>query len=131
MQVQRFEVPREAFGVEERRAVVGLFEARSVGNVIVTASTPSAPGLTETASLTVRQLADSIDVTPPSATIDDGATRTFGAVAFDANDNAIVGASAVVTGDVPANAVVAGAPARVIRMRETPKTLAWRGRAAP
>jgi acetyltransferase-like isoleucine patch superfamily enzyme len=41
-------------------------------------------------------------------------------------DNAIVGASAVVTKDVPANAVVAGVPARVIRMRESPKTLTWR-----
>jgi acetyltransferase-like isoleucine patch superfamily enzyme len=35
-------------------------------------------------------------------------------------DNAIVGTSAVVTGDVPPNAVVAGIPARVIRMREAP-----------
>jgi acetyltransferase-like isoleucine patch superfamily enzyme len=35
-------------------------------------------------------------------------------------DNAIVGTNAVVTGDVPANAVVAGVPARVIRMREAP-----------
>lgn len=40
-------------------------------------------------------------------------------------DNAIVGASAVVTKDVPANAVVAGVPARVIRMRESPETLSW------
>jgi acetyltransferase-like isoleucine patch superfamily enzyme len=35
-------------------------------------------------------------------------------------DNAIVGTSAVVTQDVPANAVVAGGHARVIRMREAP-----------
>jgi acetyltransferase-like isoleucine patch superfamily enzyme len=40
-------------------------------------------------------------------------------------DNAIIGTSAVVTADVPANAVVAGVPARVIRMREEPKTLRW------
>lgn len=40
-------------------------------------------------------------------------------------DNAIVGTSAVVTRDVPANAVVAGIPAKVIRMREAPETLRW------
>jgi acetyltransferase-like isoleucine patch superfamily enzyme len=40
-------------------------------------------------------------------------------------DNAIVGASAVVTKDVPANAVVAGTPTRVVRMREAPSTLRW------
>ncbi len=40
-------------------------------------------------------------------------------------DNAIVGASAVVTKDVPANSVVAGSPARVVRMRDAPKTLRW------
>ena len=36
-------------------------------------------------------------------------------------DNSIVGTNSVVTKDVPANAVVAGIPARVIRMREAPE----------
>jgi acetyltransferase-like isoleucine patch superfamily enzyme len=40
-------------------------------------------------------------------------------------DNAIIGASAVVSKDVPANAVVAGVPARIIRVREEPKKLRW------
>src|SRR3954453_7089868 len=38
-------------------------------------------------------------------------------------DNAIVGTNAVVTRDVPANAVVVGVPARVVRMREAPKRM--------
>src|SRR6476620_9108266 len=40
-------------------------------------------------------------------------------------DNAVIGTSAVVTKDVPANAVVAGVPAKVIRMREAPEALSW------
>jgi acetyltransferase-like isoleucine patch superfamily enzyme len=40
-------------------------------------------------------------------------------------DNAIVGTSSVVTKEVPANAVVAGSPARIIRMREAPRSMRW------
>ncbi|MHB8492161.1 MAG: acyltransferase [Solirubrobacteraceae bacterium] len=38
-------------------------------------------------------------------------------------ENSVVGTSAVVTRDVPANAVVAGVPARLVRMREAPRTM--------
>ncbi len=40
-------------------------------------------------------------------------------------DNAVIGTNSVVTHDTPANAVVGGVPARVIRMREAPRTLRW------
>ena len=44
-------------------------------------------------------------------------------------DNAIIGTSTVVTKDVPDNAVVAGAPARVLRMRPEPSRCAGSDRA--
>jgi acetyltransferase-like isoleucine patch superfamily enzyme len=40
-------------------------------------------------------------------------------------DNSVIGTNSVVTKDVPANAVVAGIPARIIRMREAPRDLRW------
>jgi acetyltransferase-like isoleucine patch superfamily enzyme len=41
-------------------------------------------------------------------------------------DNAVIGTNSVVTKDVPANAVVAGLPARIIRMRAAPKQMRWK-----
>jgi acetyltransferase-like isoleucine patch superfamily enzyme len=41
-------------------------------------------------------------------------------------DNCVVGTNAVVTHDMPADAVVAGVPARVIRMREAPRHMRWK-----
>jgi acetyltransferase-like isoleucine patch superfamily enzyme len=40
-------------------------------------------------------------------------------------DNAIVGTSTVVTKDVPDNAVVAGVPAQLLRMRDAPRRMRW------
>jgi acetyltransferase-like isoleucine patch superfamily enzyme len=40
-------------------------------------------------------------------------------------DNSIVGTNSVVTRDVAENAVVGGAPARVLRMREAPRSMRW------
>jgi acetyltransferase-like isoleucine patch superfamily enzyme len=40
-------------------------------------------------------------------------------------DNAVIGTTAVVTCDVPPNAVVGGVPAKVLRMRRHPRTLRY------
>ena len=40
-------------------------------------------------------------------------------------DNAVVGTYSIVTKDVPANAVVAGVPAKLLRMRDEPESLRW------
>jgi acetyltransferase-like isoleucine patch superfamily enzyme len=40
-------------------------------------------------------------------------------------DNCVIGTNTVVTKDVADNAVVAGAPARVLRVREAPARLRW------
>jgi acetyltransferase-like isoleucine patch superfamily enzyme len=40
-------------------------------------------------------------------------------------ENSVIGTSAVVTANVPDNAVVAGVPARILRMRKAPKTFRW------
>jgi acetyltransferase-like isoleucine patch superfamily enzyme len=40
-------------------------------------------------------------------------------------NNSVIGTSAVVTCDVPENAVVGGIPAKVIRMRKAPRQLRW------
>jgi len=40
-------------------------------------------------------------------------------------ENCVIGTSAVVTSDVPDNAIVGGIPARIIRMRDAPQSFRW------
>jgi acetyltransferase-like isoleucine patch superfamily enzyme len=43
----------------------------------------------------------------------------------EVGDNSVLGTYAVVTKDIPDNAIAAGVPARVIRMRDAPRDLRW------
>ena len=40
-------------------------------------------------------------------------------------DNAVVGTLSIITKDIPANAVVGGTPAKLLRMRPAPRTMRW------
>jgi len=40
-------------------------------------------------------------------------------------DNSVIGTSSVVTADLAANSVAAGVPARVLRMRQAPRSMRW------
>jgi acetyltransferase-like isoleucine patch superfamily enzyme len=40
-------------------------------------------------------------------------------------ENSVIGTNSVVTCDVPANAVMGGVPAKLIRMRDAPRTFRW------
>jgi len=46
-------------------------------------------------------------------------------------DNSVIGTYSLVNRDVPANAVVGGIPAKVLRMRERPRSLRWPDPVAP
>jgi UDP-2-acetamido-3-amino-2,3-dideoxy-glucuronate N-acetyltransferase len=68
------------------------------------------------------QLQSETDWTVQRTTVRRGASLGSGSVILcnvTIGENAIVGAGSVVTKDVPANAIVAGSPARVIRYLET------------
>jgi acetyltransferase-like isoleucine patch superfamily enzyme len=46
-------------------------------------------------------------------------------------DNSVIGTYSLVNRDIPANAVVGGIPAKVLRMRERPRSLRWPDPVAP
>jgi acetyltransferase-like isoleucine patch superfamily enzyme len=46
-------------------------------------------------------------------------------------DNSVLGTYTVVTNDIPANAVAAGVPARIVRMRDAPERMRWENPVEP
>lgn len=86
---QTFAWRSSATGVAVVDATTGLATAVGNGSATITAT---AGGVSGGASLTVSQVAVSVDVTPVAATLDAlGLTQQFTAVARDANGNAIPG----------------------------------------
>jgi acetyltransferase-like isoleucine patch superfamily enzyme len=104
---------------------IGTYDTLTVGRYCILAAFSYIGGLNHRADRTDVPIAlQGID-RRGGVTIEDGAWVGAGAVVLDGvriGAGAIVGAGAVVTRDVPPLAVVAGVPARVVRVREAPGT---------
>ena len=101
--------------------LIGTYGRLTIGRYCILAAFCYIGGLNHRADRTDIPIAlQGID-SKGGVTIEDGAWIGAGAVVLDGvriGAGAIVGAGAVVTRDVPPLAVVAGVPARVVRMRE-------------
>ncbi|MFC1791014.1 Ig-like domain-containing protein [Gemmatimonadota bacterium] len=70
----------------------GSYRTLATGNTTVTATSVSSPTLSATATVSVTQVPNSVEVTPDEAELASlGDTEQFAAQAFDANDNLIPG----------------------------------------